>query len=467
MTLNKALLEPSQVQKEKREEIMSAKEATPKPRILMVVDKPNIDAMEKKDQSGVTPKRLFELGTVLGDLVYWVTFVDRRITDAEFEKWDKAGFDQILCPRIHVHTRHEHIGEQQPKTISKETVDNRLIEGVRRMARFNKIDQVILVAGDSDYLPVVRSLVFDDRVGVWLFLTSKGPLMSADFGPLLLDRHLLFEDKRFTYPATDMASFRTVPTTKELHRVAPEIMTQLFLHSEECILCTNCEEPVPIGLLKIHKCHPNRYLQSIGCPICKQKVPFDEWKEHPCHNIKQVENDDGTLTLLVGRKPSLQPESVPTSSPPISIDEARLRELRTSVDSLDAMPNFNDLVGALRKAPIIAALDWLIDRKDRRCAFDASEVLAGAINNAQLTFIAHWVETLVHIRSDAFAGQYPCEEAKKLITEWMDMPVDWEAIALLIQRGVLKTDNKGMILRGSLMHPVYLLKPISRSLKVT
>jgi hypothetical protein len=452
-----------------------------KPRILMFVDKPGLDGMEKR-QRGSDPKRLAALVTGLGEFVCGFVLTDLpRIHNDEIIAWKKSGFELLLCPRLHIKTRMESTsapasssapkgtGEAQhagrtstprPAPTTKETVDFELIESVHRMMRVYKPDQVILVIGDCDYIPLVESLLYGYRVDVRLFLTAENKLGNLAPNVHLLGIRYLCDHSLFRISST----VTEVPITSEIEEPTRKEMGAHYFEAERTLICPDCGNAVLKGMIKNHPCNPNPLLLLVSCPICKEKTPYEDWPRHACHAIKQVANDDGSITLLKGGKPSVKPEIAPASSPPLTVEKSRLTELRMGVDAFDGLPD-DQLVGVLRKATSNTALIWLIDQKDRKNANRISEVLARAIDKTPGAYVARWMEALVHIR-DEFAKEYPCEDAKKMIEKWMDTVVDWEAIALLIHYDVLRTDDLGRVIRGSLMHKVYRLKPIAATLKV-
>lgn len=451
--------------------------AARRPRSLLFVDHPNLIVMETTFGRSITPARLMSLAKTRGDVVYARVFSDReRMRDPRLIRdWEHADFYIEYCRR-YGRPNAERTDQRQSST--KESVDVTLIEYAHRLVDLARPDEVILVAGDSDYLPLVKTLVQTQNVAVRVFLTAPCALMEPQFeNRVLTEAYALYDTDTPIEISTIPLYTRMAIRPRDIYELSERDQEELNRLSDALVICPTCEARVEIGLWKTHGCHPNPAksvrLETNGrttpWPIQVPATPRPDSTHVPDPTTPSAEPvSSPSVSLKAGsaerlwtgsRQPttdgqqSIPAAPSPSAPDPLILDQTKWAPIRQATRAIPRS-EFQEIAAALKEASSEAALTWLVD--DERVSRTQDEVIAlkRLIEKQTVCPITVWQRVLLRIRDELTEPETVADVAGYLAAWAGDAMFD-EAAALLIDEGVLQVTEERLITRGSLVRPAF------------
>lgn len=412
-----------------------------RPKTILLVDHPNLIAMEKFRGRSITPARLMSLAKTRGDVVYARVFTDSlRLGDARQSRdWEHAGFYVEYCRR---YGRPEsERGQNQLAT--KETVDAALVEYAHRIIPLIRPDQLILVAGDSDYVPLVRSVAQVMQTPVRVFLTGPCGLMEPLLAETVLAETYALYDAESPAEMAVIPLFQRMQRRKDVYYLTPRDKAELDKLSDMLVVCSDCQEQVEIGLWKIHGCHPN------PAPVkTQQHIPAVtvDW-ESP------IAPPQASLLQNGQTQPS-----PPLSPPPVAeaiapLDAVRWAGIRNEARAIPR-GGIQNIMVALKEASKETSLAWLADDERVSPTSDEISALKRLVEKQVACPVTVWQQALCRIR-DELKEALPVLNAERLIQSWTLTEMFDDALALLIDEGVLQVTEQNLLARGSLVRPAF------------
>ncbi|HWQ99530.1 MAG TPA: NYN domain-containing protein [Candidatus Methylomirabilis sp.] len=416
--------------------------AEPRPSTILLVDHPNLITMEKFNGRSITPMRIMSLAKSRGNVVYARVFTDSaRLNDVrQVRDWETAGFRIEYCRR-YGRPITERTSVRQ--SVMKEMVDVELIEYAHQIVPLIKPAQVILVAGDSNYVPLVRSLVQRTGVDVRVFATNQCGLIETLLSEKVLrEAYILYDVETREEVAMIPLIQRIAMEKRDEYTLTERDKAELDALSEMRMVCPTCTSQVELGLWKAHPCHPNPILPAA---THASPPPVTQPKSSTPPNGLPSQYDE-TIPVPISRTP-------PVIEPLTPLDPARWVQIRNQARTIPR-GDTQQIIAALKGASSETSLAWLVD--DERLSRTQDEIVAlkRVIEKKYGFPIVSWQHAVMRIR-DELAEPRDRKALETQLNAWAWEAAFPDALALLVDEGVLQVTENGLIARGSLVRPAF------------
>ena len=156
--------------------------------------------------------------------------------------------------------------------------------------------------------------------------------------------------------------------------------------------------------------------------------------------------------VSTAEKPALSPESTLLSSV-LQLNAERWEQIRAVARAIPRS-DIAKIAAALKNISMEVSLAWIADDERLSRTQDEISALKRLIEKGAPRPVVIWQQTLLRIH-DEFKEALTLPEAVHRLKIWSQGALFGDALALLIDEGVLQVTDDGLIARGSLVRPAF------------
>ena len=350
-------------------------------------------------------------------------------------------------------------------------VGGRLISHAYKMIEAIQPRQLILVAGDSDYVPLARDAVLNQASPSGYF-NGKCGLME----PLLAEKVLTetYALANMKPSEIDDLAFQRISIQRKDVFTLSSVTEELDAISEVWWSARSAGEAA-IGSWNSHICYPGRTTDAQG-PAAMNRLPGKEASgieeprtaicpqttitDPPAAHTTNVETpafqsrvgESSGEPVSTAEKPALSPESTLLSSV-LQLNAERWEQIRAVARAIPRS-DIAKIAAALKNISMEVSLAWIADDERLSRTQDEISALKRLIEKGAPRPVVIWQQTLLRIH-DEFKEALTLPEAVHRLKIWSQGALFGDALALLIDEGVLQVTDDGLIARGSLVRPAF------------